>query len=117
MAKIKIIFNEPKEYNGKHLFDANTVYEVDEELGWAARWLKRGGKEVKDEIKPLTQAQIKANEKKEKEAAQAKEAQDKIDAKAKEDADFEALVAAEEAEKVRLSNLPASGDNVDTTIP
>lgn len=102
MKTMKIRFKEDKFVDGKLAFEKDKVHEIPVETGSAARWLRRGGEEVKE----LTKEEKKAQ----------KEAEDKAaaEAKAKEDADKK---AAEEAEKAKLSNPAGSGDNKTTTNP
>jgi hypothetical protein len=49
MTTMKLKFSTDKWYDGKLLYKKDTVYEVETALGWAARWIKRGGEEVQDE--------------------------------------------------------------------
>lgn len=63
---MKIRFSEDKFYNGQLLYPKNVVHEIPEELGQAARWLKRGGVEVKEETKVVVKEEIKEEIKEEK---------------------------------------------------
>jgi hypothetical protein len=47
---VKLIFEEDKTYNGVLAFEKGKVYDVSYELGWADRWIKRGGKIVEGEV-------------------------------------------------------------------
>jgi hypothetical protein len=47
--KKKMIFKENKFANGELIFKAGEVYEVSEEGGSVARWLKRGGEIVEND--------------------------------------------------------------------
>lgn len=43
---MKLKFNSDAWYNGVRLYEAGKIYEVSEENGFAARWIKRGAEEV-----------------------------------------------------------------------